>query len=125
MATEEILVKGGLTIVFAAGVAWGITKSMIYNLRDADKALKERIDKIEKDDCDDIVRKYLFDEAALPRFMPISQCAKQHIQFADQLSKMETRSEERLDKMESQIEIRQRDIMEALAKIHYDVKQGG
>ena len=112
MATEEVIVQGGLTLVFSAGVAWGMVRIMVANLQKSADKLESRMDRYEGEDCDDIVRRRLFDDSAMPRYMPVTQCAKQHADFASQLAKME-----------SQIEARQNNITEALARIYTEVKK--
>lgn len=121
MATTNEFLLAGFSIVFSSGVAYGMIRVMIEHLYDADDGIKEvveknkaeisrRMDKFEAEDCEDIVRKLLFDDSAMPRFMPISQCLRQHADFAKQL-----------EKLESKIDARDKDMMHMLDSIHREV----
>jgi len=97
MATEDYFISG-VTLVFSAGVAYGMVKTMLSNLTD-------RVKKVEEEDCEDVARKLLFDESAMPRFQPVAHCILQHANFAAQLEKierkMESRDHEMLDVLKS------------------------
>lgn len=84
-----------VSVVFSAGVAWGIVKNALSNDKERIKSLEDKMEAL--GNCDDVVRKYLFANDGMTVYVPAAFCGKQHEKQEEQFSNLTKKMDKIID----------------------------
>lgn len=95
MNLEGSIIIAVISVVFSAGVAWGIVKASLSNDKERIKSLEDKMEALGS--CDDVVRKYLFSNDGMTVYVPAAFCGKQHEKQEEQFSKLTQKMDKVID----------------------------